>query len=96
MGEGTRINMKLIHVISNINSFDEAETIYVQKPWNVHSDSIVIQEPEDGSIPIQAQGKDYFLEVFLVKEFLEDWLEGKTKKADEICSRIIQYATDDA
>jgi hypothetical protein len=41
---------------------------------------------------------EYFLEVFIAREFLEDWrtnLEAEPT-LEQKCARLIKYATDDA
>lgn len=87
--------MTLIEIISNINSFDEDHTIYVSRPWSSTANAVVCQEPEDGTLPTNAIGMEYFIEVFLLIEFLEDWKERKGKTLEEVCDRIINYAEND-
>jgi len=88
--------MKLIEALNEINSRDDygdLMTIYTKKEWNEGSETIIVSQPEDGSIePIN--GHSYFLEVFIVKEWLEELNEREVSKAT--CDRIIQYAINDA
>ena len=57
------------------------------------SDSIIIPQPEDGSIA-PVDGHAYFLEVFIIKDWLVDL--GSSEVSVETCNRIIQYAINDA
>jgi hypothetical protein len=88
--------MKLIEALNEINSRDEFEdvtTIYSKRDWNADSETILLPQPENGSTePIQ--GHSYFLEVFIVK----DWLDELNQKevSLETCNRIIKYAKNDA
>lgn len=95
MGKIESIIMNLSKVILSIDKFNDDLTIYAKEPWNTFSEAIVEKEPE-GGLPEKASGFKYFLEVFLVKEFLEDWKERKNKSDEEIVQRIIQYAINDA
>lgn len=91
--------MTLLEVIERIESFNEDDTIGASRPWTVYSEAIVGPRPEDDTFSSfqRMYGKDYFLEVFVAKEFLQDLkgdeayqtLEGK-------CERLIQYAVNDA
>ena len=77
--------MKLIEIIADIENYDDLMTVYAKKDWNPNSEAMVIEPPEDGNIrPID--GYDYFLEVFIIKEWIEDL---KAKVNDEVCIRII-------
>lgn len=92
--------MKLIDVIVNIDSFDESHTIYSVAPWHENSPCVVEYEPDDGSLPdaAKSQQMEYFLEVFLVKEFIEGWTQSLAKPPSdkEICQRVVEYVVNDA
>lgn len=47
---------------------DQDATIYAAKPWSVDARAVVAVEPEDGSLPDEAAGLDYFLEVDIAME----------------------------
>jgi hypothetical protein len=88
--------MKLIEVLNLINSkddFDDLMTVYARKPWDIDSDAFIVPQPEDGSIS-PVDGHNYFLEVFIIKDWLED-LDSR-EVSEETCNRIIQYAINDA
>ncbi|WP_437312751.1 hypothetical protein [Sorangium sp. So ce385] len=91
---------KLIDVVANIFTYDNNTTIYASKPWTCNSNTILAQEPAEGGRPAEAElcGAEYLIEVFIAKEFLEDWLaqEGRPISTQEQCERLIHYAIYDA
>ncbi|RUO72626.1 hypothetical protein CWI80_08755 [Pseudidiomarina sediminum] len=92
--------MKLINVITDRSSLDESYTIYATTPWTKNSECVVEYEPDDGALPDAAKinGMKYFIEVFLLNEFVEGWLANSNVKPsdEEICQRVIYYAQNDA
>ena len=84
----------------NFDSFDSDDALYVKKPWKPDSEVVVATEPDDGGVPDQAAkiNAEYFIEIFLAIEFLEDWLSNLDQKpsAQDRCLRLIQYAENDA
>jgi hypothetical protein len=91
---------RLIDIVANLGSYDSEFTIYAVKPWTWDSDALVVREPEPGGSPREAEscGAEYFLEVFIAKEFLEDWMAaaGRATSHHEQCARLIRYAANDA
>ena len=92
--------MTLANLLASLDSLDAEDTIYAAEPWNKGSMALVAHEPETGGLPeeAQTQGMKYFLEVFVARDFLEDWKPslGKEPSRDEVCDRLIQYAIRDA
>lgn len=92
--------MKLIDLVSSIDTLDENSTIYATSPWTVESDAIVAEESADAnsSSVFEREGKQYFLEVFIAREFLNDWEVGLdfVPTDEDRCNRLIQYAQNDA
>lgn len=92
--------MKLIEAVRDLESFDEENTIYAAKPWTESSVALIAKEPASGGLPedVRKIGLKYFLEVFIAREFLEDWLNNlqKIPTLQEKCARLIHYANDDA
>ncbi|MBD8514572.1 hypothetical protein IFO68_17970 [Photobacterium sp. CAU 1568] len=78
--------MNLENVIRNINSFNPEHTIYVKGAWIPQAEAVVCLEPSNGQVP---EGFEYFLEVFLVQELIED-------SKNLTVQRIIEYAQNDA
>ena len=83
-----------------LGEFDESHTIYAARPWQSSSLAVVAPEPDDGSVPVEAQRQScgYFLEVSIASEFLTDWRAslGREPSVAEACGRLIQYAENDA
>ena len=80
---------------------DERATVYVARPWSPQASAIVVSPAPDRNDPIQRDGEafDYFLEGFLVQEFLEDLAasgEFGAASEPELCERLIRYADADA
>lgn len=92
--------MRLLDVILSLDDLDEASTIYLQEPWTKESNAVVAPEPNDGGLPpeVKTLGLNYFIEVSIAREFLEDWAETlATPPSDnERCERLIQYSMNDA
>ena len=92
--------MKLIDAIRDINALDEESTIYAAEPWGADSEVIVAREPESRGLPSHAQqlGLKYFLEVFIARDFLADWLTTLVEPPTLLqkCERLVTYARTDA
>jgi len=92
--------MTLADVLGSFESFEAEDTIYAAEPWSKGSKAVVAHEPKTGGVPqeVQAQGMKYFLEVFVARDFLEDWKRTLDKEPtrDEVCARLIHYAIHDA
>jgi len=92
--------MTLLELVSALDSLDEESTIYASEPWAEDSKVFVAPEPDSGGLPAGAQelGLKYFLEVFIARQFLEDWAGnlGAEPTPPEKCARLIQYAINDA
>jgi hypothetical protein len=90
----------LVDVIGNLSSYDKELTIYATRPWSCDSKVILAYEPAEGGLPPEAKdnGYAYFLEVFLVVEVLDGWLQSQRQlpSAREQCERVIHYKLFDA
>ena len=90
----------LIDVVNNLNAYDSEHTIYASEPWTHSSVAIVVGEPDSGEVPREASdlGLEYFLEVFIASDFLEDWMADlqANPSAEQKCARLIAYAVNDA
>jgi hypothetical protein len=90
--------MTLIEAIGNLEKHDAEATIYAAEPWGDESQAVIAFEPEEGGVPVEAENLSYFLEVFVARDFLEDWeptLQSQPTLQDR-CARLIQYAINDA
>jgi hypothetical protein len=87
---------KLIDIVANLGSYDAELTIYAAKPWTCDTEVVVAREPARGGLPPEAEsrGAEYFIEVSVAKELLEDWTatEGARSTERERCERLIHYA----
>ena len=65
--------MKLIDIIKQLESFDEEQTIFLDRSGELSSESsgVVVWMPEDDSTPGEATGMKCFLEVWHAKEVIE-------------------------
>ena len=90
--------MTLIEVIRDLEKYESEATIYVAEPWSENSVAVVAFEPDSGGLPNEAESLSYFLEVFVVRDFLGDWLPSLETEPTlkDRCSRLIQYAINDA
>jgi len=100
----------LREAIARLDDFDAKATLYVEgRPdeWTAESDTAVgmalIREDEETgdvteTLPAEAQGRTYFLEVDIAKEVLGGWeahLDDRPSPAERV-ERIIYYARLDA
>lgn len=91
--------MTLSELIEGIDDLGEELTIYAQEPWSEGSLAVAVAEPEDGSLPVEAAGMRYLLEVPLAKDVLEVWREwrgGAVPSLHDSCEAVIHYAENDA
>ena len=93
--------MNLREIIGDIATLDTDLTIYLDKnsEWSSSSSAIVAEEPEDGGLPNEAKGMEYFLEIDIANEVLDvwsNWRNGQEPSLEEKCEAIIYYAKNDA
>src|SRR5438874_2936563 len=93
-------NMELLDVIRDLDSFEQEAIICAGKPWTENSPAIVVAEGRPRGIPTEARrlGMDYFLEIFIARELLEDWTRTLDTEPtlQAKCARVIRYAITDA
>lgn len=92
--------MTIEEILNKIDELDQKATIYAEaKPkWTCSSLAVVALEPPDNSLPPEAAGMEYFLEVAISKEVLEVWQQWRQRipSTDEKCAAVIYYAENDA
>ena len=92
--------MELLEVVRKLDDIESELTIYARRPWSIKSKSEVAFEPDDGSYPPELESNDleYFIEVFIAKDFLFGWSSGLNKipTIEEKAIRLISYAENDA
>lgn len=92
--------MKLIELISRIDEVDEESIIFMEDTGKFDSD-VILSHAEEGDAGIKKiEGREYYylIEVFLAKEFIEDWVGGIKYKptSRQVAKRLHQYAINDA
>ena len=92
--------MKLIDVVGNIDSIED-ELILFQVDRDDFSSDVILANAEEGDGGMKNEdGKTYYylLEVFLAKEFIEDWIRSLdyVPNSNEIARRLHYYAINDA
>ena len=86
--------MTLIETVQQLDSLNHEQTIYAQKPWTPASVVKLITDSDK----MTEDGLDYFLEVFIAKDFIDDWRASlsRSPSPDDSCNRLIRYAIDGA
>ena len=89
--------MNLIDLISNINEVDEDSIIFLKD----YKSDIILSYPKDGDNGIKKENGSkyhYLLEVFLAKEFIEDWMDSLdySPSQEVIAKRVYEYGMNDA
>ena len=92
--------MRLIDFVKNLHDFDDEAIIFQENRSDVNSD-IFISYAEEGDEGVKEElGRkySYLLEVFLAKEFIEDWVASLRRKptVEQITKRLHEYAINDA
>lgn len=91
--------MKLVDLINDIDNIEDDKIIFQADLENPHSDIILAFPVGDGG-DLEENGTKYFylIEVFLAKEFLEDWEQnlGYGPSPEEKAKRLHEYAINDA
>jgi hypothetical protein len=80
----------LAGVIDQLEALDADATIYAARPWSADSRAVVAVGPEDGTVPKEAAGLDYFLEVDIALE------AATVSNAGTRFERVMHYAENDA
>jgi hypothetical protein len=86
--------MTLLEAIRNLDSLDKGNSIYAAEPGRPDSPAVVAREPAPGGLPAEAEklGLKYFLELFIAREFLQGWTQGRGTEASpqEQVARLIR------
>ena len=91
----------LRELVGRLDELDREVTLYAEGGRDAQPDAPAVAaiEPEDGSLPPEADGLDYVLEVFIARDVLDvwsKWREGRQPTTDEACEAILHYARRDA
>jgi hypothetical protein len=82
--------MTLAEVVECLDRLDADATVYAERPWSADARAVVAFEPEDGSIPPEAAGLEYFLEVDVALA------AATVSTAGTRFERVLYYAENDA
>lgn len=92
--------MKLIDIIENIDQIGDEMTIFLEDISNYESEIFLVNGEGECGLIKEEQGKKYhyLLEVFIAKEFIEDWLPTLNHQptSNEIAKRVYEYGINDA
>ena len=93
--------MNLRDLLHNIDDYADHLVIYASpKPrWSAASPVRVTAEPADGSLPRDAVGFTYLMEVVRAKRVLTVWRHcraGAVPTGDDMCEAVVYFARHDA
>lgn len=94
--------MRLIELFEQaLERDDDDTTLYVARPWAPDAEAISVSPSPDTTEPVERDGRsyDYFLEVFIAREVIEDFAataEGESASRLRRCERLIRYAETDS
>ena len=90
-------------LIADLDKIDDDLTIYIASgaEWTAGSSVIAALEPEGGVPPLEASAQDmeYFLEVFIAKDVLQEWKEWQGVEELSLEKKLeilLYYAKNDA
>ena len=91
----------LNELAARLEQLDEDLTIYVQDgpDADASSPAVAALEPEDGSLPPEAAGLDYLLEVEQACEVIEVWRRWRAGQQPSVADKVqavLHYAKHDA
>jgi hypothetical protein len=92
--------MKMIDFIENIQAINDDLIIFQEVKNDFNSDIILINKESSKDWIKKENDKQYhyLIEVFLAKEFVEDFIKGSehTRDKNEVAKRLYEYAINDA
>ncbi len=92
--------MKLTDLIKDIENIDQEAIIFQEDRENSNSDIILsfAEEGDEGIKEVESRKYYYLIEVFLAKEFVEDWEASLDYRPtlEEKAKRLYDYAINDA
>lgn len=90
--------MKLFDLVDDFKNLDDDLMIYQDNLDDYSSDIVLAhgQEEDDGVKIVENKKFYYLIEVFLAKEFIEEWIATKGTDSDAMMKRLHSYAVNDA
>ena len=91
----------LAGLLDSLDDLEDNLTVYASShgEWQAESLAVAATEPDDGSIPPEASGMTYLLEVPLAKEAIRVWSEwrgGATPTTADRVEAVVHFAKHDA
>ena len=89
---------KLCELIANVDQMAPEDVICAKPEWGPDSEARLFRLTEDYRVPdeAKAQGYEYFLEVDVIRQVLEEFRGRPDSSVEEKCKRVIHYAKYDA
>jgi len=89
--------MKLVNLIKDMDNIDQEAIIFQEDKENPNSD-IILSFTKDEWIKEEGRKYYYLIEVFLAKEFVDDWVASLDYEPtiEEKVERLYDYAMNDA
>jgi hypothetical protein len=87
--------MTLGQVLDQVETLSDDDIIFAKHPWGPNSDAILLRLDTDLRKPTSDEGFEYFREVSIAQELLEDF-GSKLHSAAERRNLMIHYAENDA
>lgn len=89
---------KLCDLIATVDQMDSEDVICAKPEWQPDSEARVFRLTADYRVPDEAktQGYEYFLEVDVIQQVLEEFVGRSGASIEEKCRRVIYYAKFDA
>lgn len=93
--------MTLAEILNGIEEQDPEATIYAEggAAATAASRAVAAVEPDDGSVPAEAEGLHYLLEVSLARDVLavwQNWRDGAVPTTDQKVEAVTYNAKNDA
>ena len=90
--------MTLNEAVQQLAKLDSKLTIYARVPWAPSTEARLAFEGSSEAKEIRADGLRYFLEVVVARDFIDGWIvtQRKLPTAKKCCTRLIEYATNEA
>ena len=90
--------MKLIDLINSLENINDDLIIFQEQIDNFDSDIMLFFAEDGGEKEYEGKKYYYLIEVFLAKEFIQDWVSTLDYRPSslDIAKRLYNYATNDA
>ncbi len=83
--------MTLFMVLLNLNQFPEQDSLYVQRPWTLESETLVQRHSAINCNMQKDNLYSYFLPNSTIQQYFK-YLEPKNLCLQDSCQRIIEFA----